>query len=189
MKNAVMMIVSALLGVLTLAIAMTVGGRMHRSMEIKGSLPSAVEETVEKLADKKYTIDNRNEYLADFTESLGAALDSDSGIRVEVTGTDKEKGLLSIRVTEEFKHPNGKPGTTECERTVILNKTDEPEPESYKVRFYVGSVLYKECAVHEGDLISAPVTPQGASGWKDANGYLADFSVPVTQDLSYYAVN
>lgn len=184
MKNVVMVIVSALIGVLTLAIVMTVGGRTNRSMEIKSNLPSAVEETVENLAEKNYTINDRNAYIA---EGLMKTLDTDSDIRIEVLAADKEKAIMSIRVTEEFKHPNGREGTTECERTVILNKVDEPEPESYEVRFYVGNVLYKSCVVLEGDLISAPVTPQGASGWKDANGYLADFSQPVTQELTYYA--
>lgn len=187
MKNAVMLLVSALLGVLTLTIVMTVGGRTNRSMEIKSNLPSAVEETVENLAEKNYTINDRNAYIADMLEGLAKTLDTDSDIRIEVLNVNKEKAMMSIRVTEVFKHPNGREGTTECERTVILNKVEEPEPESYKVRFYVGDVLYKSCAVLEGELISAPVTPQGASGWKDANGYLADFSQPVTQELTYFA--
>ncbi|MBP3488799.1 MAG: hypothetical protein J6K53_10435 [Roseburia sp.] len=187
MKNVVMVIVSALIGVLTLAIVMTVGGRTNRSMEIKSNLPSAVEETVENLAEKNYTINDRNAYIAYMAEGLMKTLDTDSDIRIEVLAADKEKAIMSIRVTEEFKHPNGREGTTECERTVILNKVDQPEPESYKVRFYVGNVLYKSCVVLEGDLISAPVTPQGVAGWTDANGYLADFSQPVTQELTYYA--
>lgn len=187
MKNAVMVIVSALIGVLTLAIVMTVGGRTNRSMEIKSNLPSAVEETVELLANKKYTINDRNAYIADMAEGLSKTLDTDSDIRIEVLKVDKERAMMSVRVTETFEHPNGKTGTTECERTVILNKVDEPEPGSYTVRFYVGDVLYKSCAVLEGDLISAPVTPQGVAGWKDENGYLADFSLPVTQELTYYA--
>lgn len=188
MKNAVMVLVSALLGVLTLAIVMTVGGRINRSMEIKSNLPSAVEETVENLAEKNYTIDDRNAYIADMLEGLAKTLDTDSDIRIEVLAVDKEKAIMSIRVTEVFKHPNGKEGTTECERTVILNKVDESEPENYKVRFYVGDVLYKSCVVLAGDLVSAPAAPQeGFAGWKDTNGYLADFAQPVMQDLAYYA--
>lgn len=194
MKNFIMMMISAILGVLTLMIVMAIDGRSNRSMELQSNLPSAVEETVEIMAaNKKYNIDNPNEYLADFMESLSSTLDSDSGIKVEIINTDKERGLLSILVTEEFEHPNGKIGTVECERTVILNKLDVPEPETYTVRFYMTSgELYKSCSVYEGDMILAPVNPTSENGtfagWTDLNGYLADFSVPVTQNLDYYAV-
>lgn len=188
MKNAAMGLVGALMCMILLAILMTIDGRTNRSMEIKSNLPSAVEETVENLAEKKYTISDRNAYIADFVESLTKTLDTDSEISVEVLALDKDKAIMSIKVTERFKHPNGKEGTTECERTVILNKVDEPEPENFKVSFYIGDVLYKACTVYEGDLVSAPAAPQeGFAGWKDTNGYLADFTQPVMQDLTYYA--
>ena len=43
MKNIVLVITSAIIGVLTLAIVMTVGGREVRSMDINSNLPAAVE--------------------------------------------------------------------------------------------------------------------------------------------------
>lgn len=199
MKNAVMILISAIIGVLTLAIAMTVDGRMNRSMEITGNLPSAVEETVEIMAvNTKYNINNVNEYIADLTENLASVLDTDSNIRVEVLKQDKEKGVLSVRVTEEFKHPNGQAGTVDCERTVILNKVEEPEPETYSVRFYLAKnqigvgQCYKSYRVSAGDSLPIPENPVsqfgGFTGWCDVNDYLADFSLPVTQNLDYYAV-
>lgn len=196
MKSFVMMMISAILGGITLMIAMTIDGRSNRSMELQGNMPSAVEETVEIMAvDQKYSINNPNEYLADFIENLSVLLDSNSGIKVEILNTDKEKGLLSIRVTEEFEHPNGKAGTVECERTVVLNKLEEPETETYTVRFLLApdaEKSYKSYRVMAGDMVTVPTEPkvEGGTfaGWEDANGYLADFSQPVTQDLDYYAV-
>lgn len=197
MKNIVTMVVSMLLGAVTLLIVMVVNGRMNRSMELKSNLPSAVEETVEILADQKYSIGNANEYLADFVENLARILDSDCDLKVEIISKDTEKGLLSVRVTEEFLHPNGKNGTVECERTVILNKLYEPEPEIYTVRFFVNKSdigvveCYKSIQVLEGDMITAPAAPQVEgktfAGWKDSNDYIVNFSAPVTQDLVYYA--
>lgn len=192
MKNAVMILISAIIGVLTLAIAMTVDGRMNRSMEITGNLPSAVEETVEIMAvNTKYSINNVNEYIADLTENLASVLDTDSNIRVEVLKQDKEKGVLSVRVTEEFKHPNGQAGTVDCERTVILNKVEEDEPGVFQVTFYVGDRIYKKYSVLAGDLIGAPANPQidgmNFTGWQDINGYLADFSQPILHDVEYFA--
>lgn len=198
MKSSILMIVNFIMcGVLTLMIAMTMYGRMNRSMEIKSNLSSVVEETVELMANEKYTISNYNEFLADFISNLSKVLDSDSDIIVEVLNADKEKGLLSIRVKEEFKHPNGKKGMVKCDRTVILNKLDEKEVETYLVTFYITDAagneqLYKKYQILEGDSILIPTNPSNAhaafSGWVDGNGYLADFSQPVSQNLKYYAV-
>lgn len=167
-------------------------------MELKSNLPSAVEETVEIMAiDKKYSIGNYNEYIADFISNMSDVLDSDSAIMVEVINADKERGLLSIRVTEEYKHPNGKIGKVDCERTVILNKVDVDVPETFTVKFWVTNAAgeqkcYKSYKILEGDSPVTPVNPTNAyasfNGWVDSNGYLADFSQPVTQDLEYYAV-
>lgn len=198
MKSFVMMMISAILGGITLMIAMTIDGRSNRSMELQGNLPSAVEETVEIMAvDQKYSINNPNEYLADFIENLSVLLDSNSGIKVEILNTDKEKGLLSIRVTEEFEHPNGKAGTVECERTVILNKVARANQEIYTVKFFlkkddiVNGKPYKVCRVCNGDAVSIPVEPTSTdgtfAGWLDPNDYAADFTVPVTGDITYYA--
>lgn len=108
MKNIVLVITSAIIGVLTLAIVMTVGGRENRSMEINSNLPAAVEQTVANLVERKYTIDDRNEYLADFMEDLSAGLDTESDIKVEITNVDLEKRMMGIKVTETFYHPNGR---------------------------------------------------------------------------------
>ena len=37
--------------------------------------------------------------------------------------------MLSVSVTEEFKHPNGKPGTVSYDRTAVVNKLQEEVPE------------------------------------------------------------
>lgn len=199
MRNIVLIIVSIILGVLTLFIGMTIDGRMNRSVELKSSLSSAIEETVENMAVKeKYSINNVNEYIADFVEDLSASLDADSDIMVKVLKMDKEKGILNLQVTEFFTHPNGETGTVECERNVILNKVDKLVPDKHSVRFYLtkadmdaGIACYKSCVVYEGDLLSVPKEPRmdGASfaGWVASDGYMADFSLPVEQDRCYYA--
>ena len=173
MKNIVLVITSAIIGVLTLAIVMTVGGRENRSMEINSNLPAAVEQTVANLVERKYTIDDRNEYLADFMEDLSAGLDTESDIKVEITNVDLEKRMMGIKVTETFYHPNGRQGSVTCERTVILDPNEHVTDPEYKVRFYVHGHLYKACMVLAGETVDEPVKPDGISGWQDADGYLA----------------
>ena len=122
MKNIVTIISCTLIGAITLAIVMSVSGRMNRSMEVKSNLPSAVEETVENLSLKKYSIADIEEYLADFTATLSDFIDTDSELTVSVAGADIERGILSVKVTETFVHPNGRTGTVSCERTVLLEQ-------------------------------------------------------------------
>ena len=131
-------------------------------------------------------------------EKLSDLLNTDSDIMVEVEKADKERGMLAVKVPEKFLYPNGKNGTASCSRVVILNKLEQSEPRKFTVKFYLskadmiaGTGCYKTYQLQEGDTISAPAAPQkeGATfdGWKDVNEYMADFSVPVTQDLAYYA--
>lgn len=192
MKNVIVMMVSAILGVLTLMVVMTVNGRTNRSMELESSLPSAVESTLENMAvSKKYSINDRNEFLADMVEALTVSLDAASDIKIDVLGCDMEKGLLSVKVTAEYLHPNGKTGSVTCERSAILEKISEEEIVQHTVSFYVAGELYKQYTVQKNDRISAPAQPQISGkvfrGWVDGNGYLADFTQPVTQDISYFA--
>ena len=186
-------IISAILGVLTMMLVMTMYGRINRSMELKSNLSSAVEETMENMAlNPKYSIQNTNEFLADLTESLSYLLDSQSGITIYIQQCDKEKGILSVKVELVYTHPNGNEGTVSCEKTVIVNKLPAATaPDTCKVVFCVGANLYKEYMVEAGSVISAPAEPQSTEGtfygWVDENGYLADFTQPVTQDSFFYA--
>lgn len=201
MKNMSTIIVSVTLGTLILLLIMTLEGRANRSVELKSNFSSVIEETLEILTvNPKYRIDNTDEFVADFVQNLSEVVESDADISVQIMNIDKEKGVLSIRVIEEFQHPNGKNGTVKCDRTVILNRSeqeDENEP-IHTVSFYLkkGDVgtdrAYKVYRIPDGKVLSVPAAPTSAegmfAGWLDTNDYMADFSVPVTQDLIYYAL-
>lgn len=200
MKNVVTMIVNISLGVLLLLILASVMGRMNRSMEIESNLSSVVEETVENMSvTLKYDVKNSREVCADFAENLIERLDGKvTDMKVEVKKVDVEKGLLAVKVTEKFQHPNGKTGMISDSRIVILNQLEVPEVKELTVKFYLskedmeaGNNCYKCYALYEGDKAQMPIVPerQGAvfDGWKDSNDYIADFSVPVQENISYYA--
>lgn len=196
MKNIVNMLVVLVLGVIAIASMMTVAGRSNREMELADNLSSAVEESVNALvADKKYDINNSKEFIADFIEQLTIVIDNDCDIVVNVMKADLEKGILSVRIVAEYEHPNGEPGKVSCDRTVIFDKVSEDKPEEYTVKFFTGHSgeiqCYKSFQVYAGEKVQAPAVPQSDTGtftgWVDANGYLADFSQPVEQNLAYYA--
>lgn len=194
MKNAAIMIVSVILGVIALASVMTITGRTDRQTELSANLPSAVEETVNILLVKKqYQFADREEFIADFRENLAKVIDSDCDITVNVAGMDLQKGLLSVRVTAEYEHPNGEPGSVTCERTVIFDQTKAEEAGICVVRFYLapGGECYKQYKLHPGECPAPLKSPQSAygsfAGWFDADGNLIDVSQPVDRDMTYYA--
>lgn len=187
-------VTTCIAGVIFLTI-MAVSGRMNRSMELKSNLPSAAEETAENLLTKKYNIADKNQLEADFLETLAYAIDSDSNIRLKVNAADKEKQLLSVSVTEEFKHPNGKPGTVSYDRTAVVNKLQEEALETYQVSYYLTNTdteCYKCYTVHADDMVPVPKDPvvegKTFTGWADAEGNALDQNMTMTQDASYYAV-
>ena len=178
MKNMIMMIISLVIGVLTLMIIMTTEGRSSHSMELHNNLPSVMEET--------------NELLADTLEHLIFTLDAPCDLRVDVLSCDKELGILSLRTTAAFLHPNGNPGQVSCERTVILDTVPEENLQSFTITFYIGNELYKQYTILVNDSITAPVPPEAPvgmvfHGWKTNSGSAAVFNQPVTQNLTYYA--
>ena len=187
-------VTTCIAGVIFLTI-MAVSGRMNRSMELKSNLPSAAEETAENLLAKKYDVVDKNQLEADFLETLAYAIDSDSNIRLKVNAADKEKQLLSVSVTEEFKHPNGKPGTVSYDRTAVVNKLQEEVLETYQVSYYLMNTdteCYKCYTVHADDMVPVPKDPVAEgktfTGWADAEGNALDQNMTMTQDAAYYAV-
>ncbi len=187
-------VTTCIAGVIFLTI-MAVSGRMNRSMELKSNLPSTVEETAENLLTKKYNVTDKNQLEADFLETLAYAIDSDSDIQLKVNAADTDKQLLSVSVTEEFKHPNGKPGTVSYDRTAVVNKLQEEVLETYQVSYYLTNTdtdCYKRYTVFADDMVPVPKDPVAEgktfTGWADAEGNALDQNMTMTQDAAYYAV-
>ena len=96
-------------------------------------------------------------------------------------------------MTEEFKHPNGKPGTVSYDRTAVVNKLQEEVPEICLVRYYLSDTdCYKCYEVLNGDVVPVPQNPvqegKTFTGWADAEGNALDQNMTMTQDAAYYAV-
>lgn len=198
MKHAVMIFVGGMLGILTLAVVLTIGSAMNRRNEVQSNLSCAMEETVQRIASDTELADKEVLAVAACVEAMAFAVDTDSDITVEVYQADMQKGVLAMKVIEDFRHPNGKSGMAQWERTVIYNQRETDEPERYKVRFYQNREMmlreencYKTCEVLGGEHIMPPAEPKAEGlvfgGWIDTNGYMADFSQPVEQNLVYYA--
>ena len=194
MKNIVLVITTAMLGVITLLIVLTIYGRMNRSMELKSSLPSVMEETVESLIQNQdETMESDEEVLKRFTNELLLCLETQSDVMIDILQFDREKGILSVRVTEIFGHPNGKKGTVSCERTVISDTLPENEEiRRFRVRFWINEECYKIYEIQDNDEIQEPYVPENVTdklkGWMNTEGNLLCFPQKITQDNAYCGV-
>ena len=110
MKNAAMIIVSAIMGFLILGIVLTIGGSMNRRCEVETILPSTMEKTVEGMPFAEAGCSSGELVIAECVELLAAEIDTDSDVVLKVYQNDVQKGVLSMKLQEKFQHPNGRYG-------------------------------------------------------------------------------
>lgn len=186
--------------VLLCAIAiLTVEGRTNRENELKHALSAAMEETMQNLCmTHKYEVESREEFAADFCQALlqkiqvGLEEDRDRhlSLQVNITEADPKKGLLSVAVTENFSHPNGKIGTIQCSSTAILEQ--EEEKREIVLTYYLGDRIYRQYGLLEGDDFKLPQNPSQEGRafvcWLDKEtGREAAFPEKAAEDKSYIA--
>lgn len=193
----IVLLISGFAGVLLCVLVMAFGGKLCRSEEVSCILPNSMEKSVEWAGTVSGVRDW--ELLAACMESLAVSIDSDSALAVRVMKADGEKGMLSVKLQEKFRHPNGGEDAVWEERTALLDRCIEEETAQYEVRFYRNREItgnseaaYKVYVVKEGGFIVPPVNPTEETAvfveWRDINDYIADFAVPVTENRIYYAV-
>lgn len=197
MKNGILIFISGIIGVLVMAIVMTIGGNQSRSIELQENLSGAAENAVWDTTTGKATMD-ADGMITEAVAQMVIALDSDMGTAFRVYQTDADKGLLAVGAAGDYQHPNGTQGDVSWERMVIYERGDEEEVNSCEVRFYkdkeallTQADCYKRVTVISGLRVKKPSEPKKDglvfAGWRDSNDYIADFSQAVTGDISYYA--
>lgn len=214
MKTAIISCVLVLLLIISSLIIFTVYGQNTRQNELEDSLSTAVEQTLENLKIKKaYSIDNKEEFIADFLENLIVSIESDSALEIKILNVDIEKGLFDVYVTETFNQPNGSTKSISCRKTAILEEYFVVAPKYYAVQFMTTRdgndedfVEFKKYQICEGSyLIAPPTTPEKEGyafvGWSlekpssdDENPPTVvdidalDGTLEISENLTYYAV-
>lgn len=197
MRSGIFIFISAIIGVLMVAIVMTIGGHQVRSGELQENLSGAVENAVLDAVTDKESL-NTAEMLAEAAEQLSVVLDSDMETELLVYQAEADMGILSASAKGNYMHPNGEAGDVMWERMAIYEKGDEEEMKQCEVRFYKDKETllsqgscYKLMRVLYGSCAAKPVQPKKEglvfAGWRDSNDYIADFSQAVTGDIVYYA--
>ena len=197
MKHAIWGFFMVLVALIIILIIMTITGRMQRNTEVNSTISEAVEQSVNAVMNNKaYTIDDKDEFVADVLQNLLNTYENDADITIKIATADKEKGLLGIKVIETFKKPNH--GITEdsYEKVVLLEATKEQS--TYTVMFFTedGSIFQK-ASMNGGETVILPtMKPEGYTGWGKLNNdgsvtRLTDDQISeivVGEDLSFVAV-
>ena len=180
MKNIIITITFVVMTIMSLFIVESLQTKEYRTVELSEAVDNALIATMNNVAGNKcYTIGSNEEFVEDFKQILMTSVDSASELDIEVLNADYEKGILSVKVTENYEYLNGRQGNVTKTATVLLDQKQQ-EKNYYTVKYYVGDSLYKSYPLVEGTAIIAPKNPEleGMSFvcWKNKNGDAVDMS-------------
>lgn len=161
MKKAAFGTACGLIAFFVFAVMLTVYGRQIRQEEVDSALSQAIDTTLSGvMRETNYTIRDNEAFVVDFLKALLVQTNSDSKLTVSVLDADYKRGILSVEITETFRHPNGKEGTVSEMRTVIFDRNHESDQTFQNVRFYVSDRLYKEYKLLKGSACPIPIPPE-----------------------------
>lgn len=147
-------------GVFIFVAMLTLYGRNVRKEETDTALSQAIDSTLEHvMSENNYSIKENEAFIADFLKALLIQTNSESDLTVSILDADYDLGILSVEITEKYRHPNGKKGSVSKVRTVIFDQTKEEESETKKVSFYVADEVYKEYCLPKDSLCTVPAPP------------------------------
>ena len=97
MKNIVLIFSQLMMAAITLVIVMCVYARLNRSIELQGTLPSIIEESVEQVMLKHTETPVTTEYfMAEVVETILFTIETESDVTVDFFQCDLEKGIVTL---------------------------------------------------------------------------------------------
>ena len=166
MRNLVLGIVMTFIMILSISIIFTVDEKSVRDNEVSSALEAALTESLNTLDKSKYTIEDTEQLAADIVQGIVSQINSDSEITLHFLDIDKEKGIISLEVVENFKYSTNKSGVVSSVRTIILEEkvTDADASASDSKQHKVTYVLsdgqtYKTYYIKNNEPLIIPAAP------------------------------
>lgn len=132
---------------------------MHQN-ELDSILGAAMEESMEILTvNPTYSIEQDSqatELVADFIQNMLMRTTSKSVFQVEILTADAKRGLLDVRVTEQYRQIWGE-GKAVLRKTVILDDVQEKEEKFSKISFWK---VYQNKKETEKRIVKQVVLPE-----------------------------
>lgn len=196
MKQVIYTLSGFLIFVMTVMVLLSIQGRSLRQTEVGEALAESMEGAMLALGKEQEQTPDKDSMITGFLQLFLAQLNSTSDVEVTVRQADAARGLLSVAVTEQYRHPNGKEGSVSEERIAVLNQEEESEQQTCTALFYTAdNILYKQCVVTQGDICRVPKRPQKEGktfrGWRyvtGGTGMLGQQSLLLREDTKFIAV-
>ena len=117
MKNIILGFTGCMLVICTLICCLSIYSISVRKNEMENNTAQAVEQNLKTFYQSGKSDEEAKEALR---QELMLRLKSASQLTVDVKACDMEKGILSVRVTEQFTLPGGQKNEVTCEKTMIV---------------------------------------------------------------------
>ena len=201
MKQIAIGMISIIVIILFVGIYLNLMHRQSRKEEVTNNLAEAIEISAEQAwLDREKLVKNDKEFVSDFIQTLVMQMESESSVDIRIVEVDLEKGILAVDVKETFQYTNGKEGTVDYQKTILLEREIKKEIEMCSVIFYCGNEDKDEeiFKIYEVEKNGSIVKPQQVidytdekrkfNGWIDENGKkILDKQIQVARDIKYYA--
>ena len=151
---------------------LAVGDRSARVRKLDDALSQVVEETLyEVMENSEGVCLNDSDIKKEIKDKLSLRLSERAELDVKVDAFDPKLGILSVSVTESFIHPNGKRGTIDNKKTVILEQQmsrslveieylmPQNTPELSSTYTDGFDATYMKCELQTGDRLLLPDDP------------------------------
>lgn len=160
-------------------ISLSLYGIQTRKNELENCLSQIVESFLQEhyvpelLRTNETTFFSKEEAAKEIQEEILLRISSDTQTEIDVLACDMEKGLLSVRVTEQFMLPGGNTKTLSFAKTAIIDQQMAEEGFAC-IRFDVDGSVYKIYYLRPGENYPIPKAPESTmgsfTGWKAADG-------------------
>lgn len=127
MRTVIISCVSVCCILLLVMIQSTVNSQSVREAELRDGLGTAVSQTMREVMESDGKgIEDREDLVAAFMQSLLAKVSSDIELTVKIYSVDIENGLMDVEVCGEYQTAAGKTKTLKVRRTVIYDEKRNP---------------------------------------------------------------
>lgn len=145
MKQVVFSIVGSAVALVVVLILLSIHSRDIRQVELERNLDSAASQSLKNACVTQNTkIGDNDALVADFISNFLGRMKSDGkDIEIDIVAADIYKGILSANVRENYRHPNGKPGTITASTTSIVER--ESRRPTIAAKYYLPWEVARDC--------------------------------------------
>lgn len=127
MKNVIIGIIGGFVLIYVTVISLSIYSKSVRENELNCTVSAVMKQTLKRYGGQKSALhqpegETDEEVARQLTQEITRRLSSESEVQVDVKACDMGKGIISATVKERFSYPNGKCGTVQLDKTIIMDR-------------------------------------------------------------------